>query len=157
MVAAYCSLDSNSSAKDVLSVHEDGFKVIVSTAIALRALINRALADVRADQTVLWSDFISKKRKKKKGAASAPNEDTSIRNTYKYPRVNGMSIEDLLPAPSKRKEVLEPMLLTLKDGEYRRKHRPIHSDGGTSTVGPEMENCQEDAIERNDAMAVYGF
>ena len=90
----------------------------------------------------------------------------STENSYKYPTSHGLSVEDFLPAPSKQKDNLESILLTLKEGEFQRKHRTIRSfdddndDNSTSKHYPtDYGNLPvEDAvITVDDTMSVVEF
>ena len=149
-IGAFCSLDSNSQAKEILSVHSEGFHVLVSISRTIRDIIDQTIRDVNPDKSVKWSGCVSVKKRGGKGSkatAPTPPEDACT-NTYKYPSVNGLSMEIFLPPPSKRKDALESMLLTLKQGEFERKHRSNDSDKVTTGDSTEVEpdRCLADGV-----------
>ena len=123
------------------------------------------MKELHEDRTVKWADTPCKIQKKNKDTTVEVSQD-SIENSYKYPTSHGLSVEDFLPAPSKQKDTLESMILTLKEREFQRKHRPIRSfdeenddDSTSKQYQPDYGNLPvEDAvITVDDTMGVVEF
>lgn len=152
-VASFCTLDTNSRARDILSIDAHGLKVIMIIAIALRAIIDRTIEDTNIDGSVMWAGSVS--RKKRAGRRSRlRTEDNAEEGSieYNYPKVCGIGIDDFLPPPSKQKDVLESMLLTLKSGEFERKnyvHGEVAVDGTAHRMG-QVDNGSIDKLFLDD-------
>ena len=166
LVASFCTLDSNSRATDILCVHSRGLNVVMIIALALRAIISRTIEDTNRDGSVMWAGSVTKKRKGgRKGRGRSDTVDEAGQIEYNYPKVHGIGIDEFLPPPSKQKDVLESMLLTLKVPEYERKHlRPgpqvgDNSDNITSRtdIGNEAGDSvnPEEEIKADDSMGVF--
>ena len=121
------------------------------------------MKDVDNNRIVRWSGTVSKKKTSKKTPSC---EDRTIEdeesNNYTYPRVNGVTIEDYLPPPSKQKDVLETMLLTLKEAEYNLKNRPASaqdSDDSEDYSGQQQEEVDQegDAICVDESKGAFKF
>lgn len=74
---------------------------------------------------------------------------------------NGMSIAQLLPAPSKQKDALNQMILNLTQEEFNTK---THKPSGTCIIneseaigGVGREASQEAHIQADETQGVFGF
>ena len=162
LLAAFCTLDSNSRAKDILSVHSESFKVVSVIAHTLRSLIDLTMKEVNHDGTVRWADSVAKKKKVSRKLRTGSDDCTDnvpVLNSFKYPIFMGISIDDYLPAPSTQKSVLESMLLSLKEGEFQSKNRLATSPDAppvSDVLHVDMDG-PEQAIRVDESIGVVEF
>ena len=108
-LAAYVAFESAAKGKDALGADKKSLKAIVVLALGLRKLLDKPVRDSNLHNEVAWiNNFYPKSRKVRS------KRTCTIRGTsYRFIDVNGLSIDKLLPSPSKQKEVLTQMLLNI--------------------------------------------
>jgi len=165
VVGAYGMLDTNSQSKHVLSSDRGCLKVIVVIAIAIRHIVNQTLKQLNDGEPVMWLDNITPTGNAK---AQSPNQEHSEainRSKYMFPVVNGISLDYFQPPRSKQKEILGPLLLTLKQEEFEMKNEPVlpqesgvnSVDRGTVMETTAQEKLNPDAITADKLSGVFSF
>lgn len=173
LITSFCTLENNSKPEAVLGYHRDSLKVIVTVSFALRRLLSPCVDDANSGRTVPWAEGVrlKNKRGRKKKVCSATTIAACTENSdvggYSFPLVDGLSIEEFLPPPSKQKDVLGPMLLTLREEEFLSKNtigtrgletRAGGQEGDTSGSGKVPNGVQRASpITVDENRCVYDF
>lgn len=154
MLGAFSCVESNCSPEEILSVDKDALKVVYVISTALRNIIDETLKTVKANEPVPW---VSKKKKADKNQHVQVEDNTG---EFTFPLVQSLSVENFMPAWSRQRDHLVSMLLTLKQPEYKVKHRPT----GVNTVGtddpmPLNDDAEDfnDTIQPDEALGTMEF
>ena len=117
-LASYITLDSASNVKDALSADKRILKVILVLAIGIRQLLEKAIKDMSTNGKIPWyKNSVSKvKRVRPRRSISIGNNPTQL-TPYIFESIDGMSLDNLQPPPSKQKQALNQMILKLTEQE----------------------------------------
>lgn len=136
LVSSFCTLENNSTVTDILGIHRSSMTVVTVVSLALRKLIDKSVKEVRERSNIPWLNCKTGKQKAIKNKKRVGQSLQGLSDpSYKFPEISGLSIDDLQPAPSKQKDILGPMLLHLKEAEFKAKHRPVGYSDDKSPVG----------------------
>lgn len=135
----------------------------MTLAIGLRRLMVKSIEDLNTKKSVLWRGNSCTKEKRgrpKRAHASSTNTTDVMGSQYNFEIVAGMSLEQLLPAPSKQKEVLNHMVLDLTMEEYNVKmqtlgHPQSNDNGAAGSSG--LHGNSEHRIEANEREGVFSL
>lgn len=169
LLASYVTLDSVAKGKEALCTDKRCFKAIVALAIGLRRLMEGSINDLNTKHEVLWANNQIKKGKRggKRGrprrlcsSSQATSRPSGSSSEYKFENVNGMSLDQLQPAPSKQKELLNHMILNLTMEEF--KARSItNNNGSTSLANAHMNHAllssRGTRIQADESQSVFRF
>ena len=121
---------------------------------AFRSIIDVVLKDIKQNNTIMWS----KTRREKRRSSKKATERTDEPRQYNFPSIGGLSIDQLHPTPTKQKELLGPMLLTLTKEEFHHKCNLVSDTFGLSNSdanGQDKNNIDEGAIELDKSLGVF--
>ena len=76
---------------------------------------------------------------------------------YQFPEVDGFSINELLPPPSKQQELLSNMLLTLTRAEFNSKNESQNILDPNVDESYDRNEKTQGVIEANEGNGVFGF
>lgn len=162
LLASFTSVGTNGQTEDILNAHKASLKVVIVMSIGLRALINRTMQDRNSDGTVMWMDLVMEGQK-----TSSTSPLSSSTSDYSLPKVDGVSLEHFQPPRSKQKEIIGPLLLTLKEAEYFEKNRGMTPrvdpssndslDGVPKSTDDRLVDKSIYSIEENSNLAVITF
>lgn len=171
LLASYVTLDSVAKGKEVLSTDKRCFKAIVALAIGLRRLMEGAVHDLNTKNDVLWANNFAKKgtrggkrgrprRSRSRSSSQATSRPSGPFTEYKFEEVNGMSLEQLMPAPSKQKQLLNQMILNLTVEEFNA--RSINNNNGSTSLsnlqmGHTLLSNRGNRIQADESQSVFRF
>ncbi len=145
-LAAYVTLESAAKGKDSLCADRRCFKAILVLALGLKRIMTQAIDLLNSTNSFPWLHNSGTKgrrgRPKRSNAASSNSTEQLLLPQHKFEKVNGLSLGELLPAPSKQKELLNLLILNMTEEEYNSKMETIGRNGTT--------------INNNFGMAVLG-
>ena len=155
-LAAYITLDSVAKGKDALSTDKHVLKLIIVLSIGLRKLLDEPIRDMASQRSVPWYDNNSAKGKRgrpKRTCSTTRSGQQPIQ--YKFEEINGFSLEQLQPPPSKQREVLNQMILKMTEQEYTSKmvrtngtgRATVNDTAGLSLVGNDVTPIEADKRE----------
>lgn len=121
--SSFLGTESHARAKDALNRDKNSFTLILLLAIGLRRLLERAVHDLNEAVSVPWSENTStstngKRGRPKKNPVTESTPSTTSLRQYSFEVINGLSINSLLPAPTKQRDLLQQMILNLSNEEY---------------------------------------
>ncbi|MEM8643848.1 MAG: hypothetical protein AAGF09_03025, partial [Pseudomonadota bacterium] len=162
-LAAYTTLESAAKGKDALSSDKRSLKAIIVMAVGLRHVLEKAIHDFNTKRAVLWANNQSSKKKR---GRPKQNSTTTVANTadtlpaYMFQKVDGLCLDHLLPAPSKQKQVLNNMILSLTEEEFEA--RMLSGGGGRATLlsenlGVAVNGNDQARIQVDESQGVFGF
>ena len=161
-LSSYTTLQSAAKAKDILCVDRRSLKGVMTLAIGLRRLLERAIADHTSTGTIPWRNNNNpggkRGRPKCRSTKSTDSADVPV-TQYKFKDINGLSIDQLLPPPSKQKELLGQMILNLTAEEFDAKLQTVgHSStlANDDTASP-VSGTDGNQIAANESQGVFGF
>lgn len=159
-LASYISIESAAKGKDALCVDRYALKAIVVLALGFRRLMEEAIGEMKIRKCVPWKDNVSATGKQGRPRRTRPRSDrtSSGYTTYNFPQVQGMTVESLLPAASKQKEVLNKMILNMTEEEFN--SRMVNSTGGSNLrngVGSSAGRLETSRIQADETQGVFGF
>ena len=128
-MAAYITLDSAAKAKDALCVDKRCLKVVTLMALGLRRLMEKAVSVHNRTNSIPWTNNVCSKTRqgRQKRVSTDPSTDSTERETsgagikYMFECVNGISLNQILPAPSTQKQLLNNMILSMTSEEFKAK------------------------------------
>ena len=160
-LAAYTTLQSASKARYALRADRRSLKSIMIVSFGLRKLMDRAIADHTSTKSVPWRNNFPtgvKRGRPKRFKTRSVNLDLTQLPNYVFDNINGFSLDKLLPAPSKQKEILNPMILNLTTEEFNAK---VHTINGT-VVNGECDDyertalgVQHSAIQADESQGIF--
>lgn len=156
MLAAFSSLESNCTAEDFLSVDRDSLNVVMFIATGLRRIICETMSCVTEDGFVAW---LAKKKPNKTDKEAHVHVDEN-NGEFRFPQVNGLSIDNFMPAWTRQRNHLGSMLLTLKQPEYDMKHRDLDRAAHRATASMGLTDEAEDfndEIQPDETLGVIEF
>lgn len=162
LLAAYTTLESAAKGKDALRADKRCFKSIIVLSLGLRRLMNRAIDDLKSHSSVPWLDNFNTKgkrgRPKQSSSISANSADQQV-TQYTFEEINGMSLDQLLPPPSKQKELLNQMILNMTEEEFNARMHKVNRPGNTvnNNVGMAVLGNDKARIKANESEGVFGF
>ena len=80
--------------------------------------------------------------------------------TYWFGYINGLSIDQLLPPPSKQKELLNSVILNLTEEEFEARMVTTFTESERmlpSNLGVEVHSSNDTRIEVDESQGVFGF
>lgn len=161
-LSAYITLESAARGKDALCADKRSFKAIMVLALGLRRLMKNSIELLNSHNFVPWLNNTNAKgkrgRPRRSGAVTQNNSEDQI-PPHKFDIVNGLSLDQLMPPPSKQKEILNQLVLNMTEEEYNSKMQTVGSDGATvnSNVGMAVFGSEGVRIEADENEGVFGF
>ena len=78
--------------------------------------------------------------------------------------MDGLIIDDIQPPPSKQREILNSMILQLREEEFHAKHRPVECGQFQNSIGDDTDEGMvrhdsqnyDSTIRVDESMGVYG-
>lgn len=161
--ASFISIEAHPKTRDALCLDSKVFSLIITLAFGLRRLTEKAVHDMNESGGVPWARR-NTQQTTPRGKRGRPRKTTVTESTpladstrcqiddvlYSFEVVNGMSIDTLQPAPSKQRDYLLQMILTLTEEEYLGRRS---SDGppGDTVNGTSNENC----IKPDESLGIF--
>ena len=100
----------------------------------------------------------SKTRSEKRRSSKKATEHIGEPSQYKFPSVHGLSIDQLQSTPTTQKELLGPMLLTLKTEEFQQKCNLVNDTIGSvssDVCGQDKNYLDGGSIEVDKSFGVF--
>ncbi len=156
-LSAYITLESAAKGKHVLCADKRSLKAIVTLALGLRKLMEKAVDDLNSSPEVPWK-YNSSNTKAKRGRPKRNcTHSASQAMQYKFEEVNGFILDHLQPPPSKQKEVLGQMILNLTQEEFNAKMDVNRRGTVNDNLGIAVFGNQGARIEADESQCVFGF
>ena len=144
---SYVSSDSHAKVNDALNVEENAFTLILLIAIGLHRLLQKAVHDSKEKDAVLWTNNTMSRGKRGRPKKQTLTDSTILveeRGKYTFEDLNGLSVNTLMPPPSKQKDLLLQMILNISKEQYLSKQQEKLTAFGLEASTPAGSSIQVD-------------
>lgn len=150
--ASYINGEMHAKAKETLCLDASALQMAVILGVGLRRLLEKAVADLNTQRSVLWASNSITKGKRgrpKTSRSSARGPSSADSSQYRFEDLGGISIETLMPARSKQKDLLTQMILCLSKEEF-----------GSLNQGPLQSGNEHGPVKRiqpDDSLGIFAI
>jgi len=161
LLAAYVTLESTAKGKDALSSDKRCFNPIMVMSVGLRKLMKKAIDDLNSSNIVPWSNnHCARGKRGRPKRSSAANNVLDQTTEYQFEDVDGINLDQLQPPPSKQRELLSHMMLSVTDEEFTSKMMRTPR-GDIANSNPSIDTAVIDnrnaRIEADESQSVFRF
>lgn len=119
--ASFIGTEPHAKAKNALNLDENAVVLIMLIAVGLRRLLEKAVVDRNENNYVPWSKNIITKGKRGRPKKKVAGDSTSSvipSGQYAFEMIEGLNVNSLQPPPSKQRDLLHHMILTVSKEEF---------------------------------------